>query len=85
MNDLLEGNKQRNRGRPVVPRVAIASPDQLTLSQPGGSDYTHKIIPTLPDFQTFLRPWDAYAEKSLELLSIKIKNTVISQYGQSQS
>ena len=35
------------RSRPVVPGVAwgaIASPDQLTLSQPEGADYTHQII-----------------------------------------
>ena len=29
--------------RPVVPGGAIASPDQLTLSQPEGADYAHQI------------------------------------------
>ena len=31
--------------------------DQLTLSQPVGADYAHKIILATPNFQTFLRPW----------------------------
>ena len=30
--------------------------DQLTLSQPVGADYAHKIILATPNFQTFLRP-----------------------------
>ena len=30
--------------------------DQLSLSQPEGTDYAHQIILAPPDFQTFLRP-----------------------------
>ena len=37
--------------------------DQLTLSQPKGADYAHQIILAFPDFQTFLRPQNYYANK----------------------
>ena len=31
--------------------------DQLTLSQPGGTDYAHLITTGTPNFQTFWWPW----------------------------
>ena len=49
--------------RPVVPGSAedAMSPqilaDQLTLSEPRGADYAHRMILAPPDFQTFRRPY----------------------------
>ena len=43
----------------VISKLACCSlANELTLSQTGGSDYTHHITTALapPDFQTFLRP-----------------------------
>ena len=37
--------------------------DHLTLPQPKGADYAHQIILAFPDFQTFLRPQNYYANK----------------------
>ena len=34
--------------------------DQVTLTQTREADYTHLITTYLPDFQTFLRPWDYF-------------------------
>ena len=48
--------------KPVVPGVAGGTmatqilADQLTLSQPGGTDYAHCSALVPPDFQTFRRP-----------------------------
>ena len=38
----------------LCPQILSA---QLTLSQPGGTEYARKIILAPPDFQTFLQPW----------------------------
>ena len=40
-------------GVPWHPQILA---DQLTLSQPRGTDYAHEIILAPPDFQTFRRP-----------------------------
>ena len=45
--------------------------DQLTLSQPGGVDYTHQIILALPDFQTFLRPWKVHTVHTYMYIVLK--------------
>ena len=42
---------------PGVPWHTQILADQLTLFQPGGTDYAHLITTGTPDFQTFRRPW----------------------------
>ena len=42
-------------GMPWHPKVLA---DQLTLSQPMGTDYSHQIVMAPPGFQTFRRPWN---------------------------
>ena len=37
--------------------------EQLTLSQPRGADYAHKMIQAASDFQTFRRPWYRQSSK----------------------
>ena len=37
---------------PHQPQFSV---DQITLSQPGGADYAHRITTCLPVFQNFLR------------------------------
>ena len=36
---------------------------QLTLSQPGGTDYAHQMILAPSDFQNFRRPWDIVGQR----------------------
>ena len=43
-------------GVPGVPWHPQILADQLTPSQPGGTDYAHLILLAHPDFQTFRRP-----------------------------
>ena len=43
-------------GVPGVPWHPHILADQVTLSQPRGTDYAHQIILAPPDFQTFRRP-----------------------------
>ena len=50
-------------GVPWHPQILA---DQLTLSQPRGVYYAHKIILAPPDFQTFRRPCYAKACKKFE-------------------
>ena len=45
-------------GMPWHPQILT---DNLTLSQPGGTDYAHQIILAPPDFQAFLRPCAGHA------------------------
>ena len=44
-------------GMPGVPWYPQILADQLTLSQPRGTNYAHQIILATTDFQTFHRPW----------------------------
>ena len=60
-----------------VPRVQISA-DQLTLSQPRGTDYAPTSLLAPRDFQTFLRPW------ALHMLQIPEKNTNTASEGKTK-
>ena len=53
------GTGPSSLGVPGVPWHTQYLADQLTLFQPGGTDYAHLITTGTPhpDFQTFRRPW----------------------------
>ena len=53
-------------------------PNQLTLSQPGGSDYAPTSLLTPPDFLTFRQPWIGYLRKAFQSRNILSRDSFVS-------